>query len=109
MAPRFEVKDFGKKLKLVLRSGKSSRFKRVADVAKELKGVSPDYLSRLVNGTRSLTENVFCQFVDLFGDVELGNGAKLGVVDWHETVETFGKRLGLSSSVLSEIGLLCKV
>ncbi|WP_138679289.1 helix-turn-helix domain-containing protein [Candidatus Accumulibacter phosphatis] len=104
MAPRFEVKDFGKKLKLVLRSGKSSRFKRVADVAKELKGVSPDYLSRLVNGTRSLTENVFCQFVDLFGDVELGNGAKLGVVDWHETVETFGKRLGLSSSVLSEIG-----
>jgi len=45
MAPRFEVKDFGKKLKLVLRSGKSSRFKRVADVAKELKGVSPDYLS----------------------------------------------------------------
>ena len=57
MASRFEVKDFGQKLKLVLRSGKSTRFKRVTDVAKVLVGVSPDYLSRLVNGTRSLTES----------------------------------------------------
>lgn len=104
MAPRFEVKDFGQKLKLVLRSGKSTRFKRVADVAKALDGVSSDYLSRLVNGTRSLTENVFVRIVELFDDVELGNGTKLSAADWHEPVDTFGKRLGLSTSVLSEIG-----
>lgn len=104
MPPRFEVKEFGQKLKLVLRSGKSTRFKRVADVAMALKGVSPDYLSRLVNGTRSLTENVFVQIVELFDDVELGNGMTLSAADWHEPVDTFGKRLGLSTSVLSEIG-----
>ncbi len=104
MASRFEVKDFGQKLKLVLRSGKSTRFKRVADVAKALEGVSSDYLSRLINGTRSLTENVFVRIVELFDDVELGNGTKLSAADWHEPVETFGKRLGLSTSVLSEIG-----
>ncbi len=104
MASRFEVKDFGQKLKLVLRSGKSTRFKRVTDVAKVLVGVSPDYLSRLVNGTRSLTESVFVQIVEIFGDVEVGHGMKLSAADWHEPVEVFGKRLGLSTSVLSEIG-----
>lgn len=97
MAPRFEVKDFGKKLTLLLRSGKSD-FERVADLSKQLDGISKDYLSRFIAGTRPLTENAFTQIA------RLTSGAGVSIADWHEPLETFGRRLGLSASVVSEIG-----
>lgn len=97
MAVRFEVKDFGQKLKLVLRSGKSTKFRALADIDKALKGVSSDYLSRMVSGTRALTEKVFVQIVALFDDIGLS------AADWHEPIEVFGRRLGLSSSVMTEL------
>lgn len=103
MAPRFEIRDFTQKLTLVLRSGKSARFKKLPDVAKALSGVSADYFSRLVNGTRPLTEGAFIQIVELFEDIAIDFDTNLSAADWHESVDVFGRRLGLSSTVLSAI------
>jgi hypothetical protein len=96
VAQRFEVKDFGKKLTLLLRSGKS-RFKRTTDLSIALQGITKDYLSRFINGTRPLSENAFTQIVTLTSDVGIG------AADWHEPLEMFGQKLGLSTTAIAEI------
>ena len=96
MPPRFEVKDFGTKLNLLLRSGKSA-YTHTADLSRDLKGISKDYLSRFINGTRALTENAFVEIVRLTSDTGISQA------DWHEPVDVFGRRLGLSSVVVASI------
>ena len=91
-----KIHDFGLKLELVLRSGKTT-FKKHSDILKKMSGVSPDYFSRLKKGQRSLSENVFIKIVELTGDTGLKDR------DWYQDITMFGKKLGFTSVEIRKI------
>lgn len=92
MGEYVSISDFGAKIDLLLRSD-SNEINTNAQVSKHLR-IHPDYLSRMKNGTRPLTEHNFIALCDLFD---------LTQSQWYEDVETFGKHLGFSRKLIASI------
>lgn len=96
MRQAIRITEFGAKLELLLRSGKT-KFRRVSEIAKAIDGISADYFSRIKGGSRQLTEHVFVRVVQLTSDSGLSER------DWYDTLNSFGHKLGFSIQEIQRI------
>ncbi|NJN61719.1 MAG: helix-turn-helix domain-containing protein [Coleofasciculaceae cyanobacterium RL_1_1] len=87
-----KIPEFGKKLELLLRTGVKG-IKTASALCKRL-DISPDYLSRMKKGTRTVPDEMFSKLCSIY---EVSENC------WFDSLETFGKSLGLSSIQISSI------
>jgi transcriptional regulator with XRE-family HTH domain len=92
MTNRLLIPELGAKIELLLRSDKTE-IKTNNQLCQKM-NVGHDYLSRLKNGTRTLTEENFLKLCTIF---------KLLQKVWYEELESFGDRLGFSRKQIAII------
>jgi hypothetical protein len=86
--------DFKKKVDLFVKSGRNKSIGTLQELYEAIPGREPDTIRRQVGGKLVLTETVFRSITRL---------ADLNAADWYESVDAFGRRLGLSADVTSQI------
>ncbi len=95
MGKRINVLNFGEKLDLLLKSGKTS-FSDSSSLCKKL-SISSDYFSRIKGGSRFPSEQVFGEITEQTSD------SGMTPRDWYDTLENFGYKLGYSLSEIQRI------
>lgn len=92
MPTHIPVPDLGAKIDLLLRTERKGI--RSNSALSRLLEIEADYLSRLKNGTRVLTEKKFLELCDTFDVTQK---------EWFEELEVFGERLGFSRKQIASI------
>lgn len=92
MANRLSIPDFGSKLELLLASKRSKI--RTHNQLSQLLRIGYDYLMRIKNGTRTLSEENFVTLCDTF---------QLTQEQWFLDLETFGRVLSFSRMQVAQL------
>lgn len=93
MGKRIHIADIGDKIELALKSD-TTPVKTRRGLLEKLPGVEPDYFSRLMGGSRRMSEHIFIRICDAL---------QIEQKAWYDDLETFGRRLGFTRRQIGQI------